>query len=274
MEDPRIGGRRWKWLSRGAAVIAVALAVTAGGTGVANASSNYPTLDLVNVRLSPSTDAPILYQIPKGQKVSIDCYVTGEKVSGTTIWNRLSGAGGYITDSLLLTGSDDPVVPKCATGSTAPSKSSADPASCYADSCAGLDPQLTSCVQDARTLKRWKVKIDGSYYGKFEMRYSPKCHANWVRFLPIGGVSGFLDNWSGGTIHATPKIWRDGVAASEQGIANRTDASMLEDPNSWTKMVNADGKTCGSVTVTSTERSDSGQGERNELGVYEPPCIS
>lgn len=264
----QVGGRRWT--RRAAVIAALAIALTTTSVSAAHASSTYRTLDAVNVRMSPNTQSVIAYQIPKGQHVSIDCYVTGERVSGTTVWNRLTGTGGYITDSLLLTGSDDPVVPKCPTASKKPN----DPATCYADDCDGLDPQSTSCVQDARTLKSWKAKVGSATYGRFEMRYSPKCHSNWVRFIPTQGLTGLIGNLAGGIVNSSPTIWRDGVPGSERGIGGKTAASLLADTTTWSQMITADGRTCGSVTLSGTERSDFGRGGTYALGTYTSPCLS
>jgi uncharacterized protein YraI len=272
MKDPERRPRWQRWMPRVAASAALVVAITSASTVVASASSSYPTLNVVNVRVGPGTHAPILYQIPKGQFVSIDCYTTGELVSGTTIWNRLSGTGGYITDSLLLTGSHAPVVPECASGGG--EVSAQDPATCQAEGCSRLDPQQTTCVQDAQTLMSWEVTIDGSNYGHLEMRYSAKCHSNWVRFVPTSGLRGFLGNWFGGSIHSTPAIWREGHTESRQGLADRSAPSAFGDPTSWTRMVNADGTTCGAVALVWTEPSTSGQDDRTELGTFEAPCVS
>ncbi|MCT7657294.1 CHAP domain-containing protein [Mycobacterium deserti] len=58
-------------------------------------------------------------------RVVIVCYFRGEAFSGgpyrltTNIWNRLD-KGGYVTDAMLDTGSDDPVVPRCEGETPAP----------------------------------------------------------------------------------------------------------------------------------------------------------
>lgn len=269
MQDPRFGRGRAGWTLRAVLVAMLAIAVTSSGVSAAHAANTYPTLDVVNVRVSPNTQAVVMYQVPKGQRVSIDCYVIGEQVSGTKVWNRLA-SGGYITDSLLLTGSDDPVVPKCRATST----KSSDPATCYAEGCDGLDPQATTCVQDARILKSWKARVGDHNYGRFEMRYSPKCHSNWVRFIPTQGMTGLLGNLTGGIVNSSPKIWRDGVGGSERGLGGMTDPSMWADTTTWSQMITADGKTCGSVTLSGTERSDYGGGDTYELGTFKSPCIS
>lgn len=73
----------------------------------------------INVRSGPSTGSQLLRTIPNGTRVAITCHVRGEVYRGgpygrpTDIWNRLTDGGGYVTDGMLETGSNDPVVPVC-----------------------------------------------------------------------------------------------------------------------------------------------------------------
>lgn len=73
----------------------------------------------LNLRSAPTTSAQLLGTIRNGSKVVITCYVRGAVFVGgpfsgpSDIWNRRHG-GGFITDKLLDTGSDGPVVPPCA----------------------------------------------------------------------------------------------------------------------------------------------------------------
>jgi len=82
----------------------------------------------INVRSGPSTGSQLLRTIPNGTRVAITCHVRGEVYGGgpygrpTDIWNRLSD-GGYVTDGMLETGSNDPVVPVCG-GSSAQAQAS------------------------------------------------------------------------------------------------------------------------------------------------------
>lgn len=82
----------------------------------------------INVRSGPSTGSQLLSTIPNGTRVAISCHVRGEVYRGgpygrpTDIWNQLAG-GGYVTDGMLETGSNDPVVPTCG-GPPAPAPTS------------------------------------------------------------------------------------------------------------------------------------------------------
>lgn len=72
----------------------------------------------LNVRSAPTVRSELLGTIRNGTRMTITCYVRGEVFVGgpfggrSDIWNRRQG-GGFATDRLLDTGSDDPVVPPC-----------------------------------------------------------------------------------------------------------------------------------------------------------------
>lgn len=72
--------------------------------------------DPMNVRASASTSATIKGLAANYAKVTIECYVEGDSVTGTfgtsTIWDRI-GPGHYVSDTYLQTGSDAPVAPHC-----------------------------------------------------------------------------------------------------------------------------------------------------------------
>lgn len=76
----------------------------------------------LNVRSAPSTTSQRVGSIRDGAEISITCHARGAMFTGgpynmsTDLWNRLAD-GGYVTDAMLDTGSDDPVVPPCATES-------------------------------------------------------------------------------------------------------------------------------------------------------------
>lgn len=57
----------------------------------------------------------------------------------------------------------------------------AQAASCSYDTCFNQDPQSTDCSRDAYTA--------GGTYGQIEVRYSPTCHATWLRDAQFGGFS-------------------------------------------------------------------------------------
>lgn len=72
----------------------------------------------LNVRSAPSANSQIIGSVRNQSRVVIVCYSRGEAFSGgpyqltTTIWNRLD-KGGFVTDAMLDTGSNNPVVPRC-----------------------------------------------------------------------------------------------------------------------------------------------------------------
>jgi surface antigen len=72
----------------------------------------------LTVRSAPSAKSREIGSLRNKSRVVIVCYVRGEMFSGgpyrmtTNIWNRLD-TGGFVTDAMLDTGSDDPVVPQC-----------------------------------------------------------------------------------------------------------------------------------------------------------------
>ncbi|WP_234800200.1 amidase [Mycolicibacterium diernhoferi] len=79
----------------------------------------------LNVRSAPSATSHRVGTVRNGSRVVITCHARGTVFSGgpfdltTNLWNRLAD-GGYVTDAMLVTGSNDPVVPPCATESTRP----------------------------------------------------------------------------------------------------------------------------------------------------------
>lgn len=82
----------------------------------------------LNLRQSPSSSAKVIGKLKDKTYIKITCYANGSTVSGqggkTKIWDKLS-SGGYVSDGWLNTGSNKPVVPKCA--SKTKSKPKADP---------------------------------------------------------------------------------------------------------------------------------------------------
>lgn len=158
------------------------------------------------------------------------------------------------------------------TGVVVPATSASAAPSCYGSSCEGRNPQSTNCVNDARTLLSREARTSGSSWGILELRYSPKCYSNWTRFTPWGGLRGYFNDITGGQVDGTPYIWRHGVANSLRGRAGSL--SSAGSYSVWSAMVTAAGTTCSSVKIYSTPPSSSGQGERDELGTYNAPCIS
>jgi surface antigen len=72
----------------------------------------------LSVRSAPSAKSQRIGSIRNHSLVQIVCYTRGESFSGgpyrltTTVWNKLD-KGGFVTDAMLNTGSNEPVVPRC-----------------------------------------------------------------------------------------------------------------------------------------------------------------
>lgn len=70
----------------------------------------------LNVRSGPSTGYSIVGSLANGSRVTIQCQVYGQSVSGTygtsSLWNRI-GSGRFIPDAYTYTGSDGRVAPNC-----------------------------------------------------------------------------------------------------------------------------------------------------------------
>ncbi len=102
------------------AVVSLAIPVVAApiaGAESQNVIVNTGAGDL-NVRAAPSAKSEKIGTVVNRSLVRIVCYTRGDPFSGgpyrstTNIWNRLE-KGGFVTDAMLNTGSDDPVVPRC-----------------------------------------------------------------------------------------------------------------------------------------------------------------
>lgn len=159
-------------------------------------------------------------------------------------------------------------------GLTASSATADEHPTCYGDTCDGLNPADTNCTADAVTIYAVKAggRSDGPTYGHFELRYSPKCHSNWVRFTRWSGVRTYLDEMTGGTVQETLWIWRQGVANSLRGTAHTE--TWPNGNSEWSEMVTADGVTCSSVEFYYTEKKQFGGGARRSEGTFNAPCLS
>ena len=105
---------------------APALAAPASAENSVTVTVNTGSRDL-NVRSAPSTTSQRIGSVRDGARITITCYARGTVFNGgpydmsTDLWNRLT-EGGYVTDAMLDTGSDEPVVPPCATESMRPAQ--------------------------------------------------------------------------------------------------------------------------------------------------------
>lgn len=114
--------------------------------------------------------------------------------------------------------------------------------SCYSVSCTGVNPEGTTCAEDAYTVLAMDVQGDGM----LELRYSPSCKANWGRFSSYwlyditNGLAGT------GISHASVYVWNPdqelhGVAGS---VVNVVGGSSW-----WTAMVDGAITACTGVEL-------------------------
>ncbi len=118
------------------AAVATALLFGAAPQSVAEpitVTVNTGSGDLI-VRSAPSPSSQKIGSIPDASRVVITCSIRGENFSGgpykltTDLWNRLA-TGGFVTDAMLDTGSDEPVVPPCVAETPSPPTSNVPSAS-------------------------------------------------------------------------------------------------------------------------------------------------
>jgi hypothetical protein len=146
--------------------------------------------------------------------------------------------------------------------------------SCYGTTCDGLDPAATTCANDAYTIQSTEAVVESGNWGHLELRYSPSCHSNWVRFTPWHGVQAWLGNLAAGAeVSGSPWIWRLDVADSLRGTIGQS-SPVGSGVTKWTAMVTADGTTCSSVEVYEAEFTEFGGGDNRSLGTYDAPCLS
>ncbi|HEX4058107.1 MAG TPA: CHAP domain-containing protein [Galbitalea sp.] len=108
----------WDHLASGG-FISDSLLLTGSANPVVSAcsspSNTYPTWENGYVRTLSSELASAIRYAPTGTQLTIDCYVVGEDIESTTIWDHVT-SGGFISDAHLLTGSAGAVVPLCPAG--------------------------------------------------------------------------------------------------------------------------------------------------------------
>ena len=131
MRVPRIAGHS---ITTRLAAVAASMTVAAPGAAVlvapmAAADARTVTVNTgagaLNIRSAPTANSQKVGALGDHSKVVIVCHIRGERFSGgpyrltTNIWNRLD-KGGFVTDAMLDTGSNDPVVPRCAGATPVP----------------------------------------------------------------------------------------------------------------------------------------------------------
>ena len=100
------------------ASLAVPLVVAPGAAADSRTVAVNTGAGELNVRSAPSANSQKIGSIRNQSLVVIVCYTRGAAFSGgpyhltTNIWNRLD-KGGFVTDAMLNTGSNEPVVPRC-----------------------------------------------------------------------------------------------------------------------------------------------------------------
>ncbi|GAA2672098.1 hypothetical protein GCM10010400_37460 [Streptomyces aculeolatus] len=76
-------------------------------------------------------------------------------------------------------------------------------ATCYANSCTGLDPERTGCAADA--FSPYTVYSGPGLTRKLELRYSPTCRAAWGRISNVNEYTYvYIHNSSGATYGNSP----------------------------------------------------------------------
>ena len=102
----------------GLALTAVSASAASGTVATAGAA--------LTVRTGPGVSYAVAGKVADGAHITISCQTAGSKVSGTygttTIWDKV-GAGRFVSDAYVYTGSDGRVAPDCSgTGTNASAK--------------------------------------------------------------------------------------------------------------------------------------------------------
>jgi surface antigen len=101
-----------------AAALALPLVVAPTATAASRTVPVNTGAGELNVRAAPSAKSQKIGSVRNQSLVMIVCYSRGEAFTGgpyrltTNVWNRLD-KGGFVTDAMLNTGSNEPVVPRC-----------------------------------------------------------------------------------------------------------------------------------------------------------------
>jgi hypothetical protein len=92
-----------------------------GPSGVAGvwAAAAWTGTDGLNIRPEPDTALPSVGHVADGTALHIECTTYGQTIAGgggtTSLWDRVTynGVTGYVTDSRINTGTNQPVAPSC-----------------------------------------------------------------------------------------------------------------------------------------------------------------
>ncbi|MCC4306267.1 CHAP domain-containing protein [Rhodococcus sp. 3-2] len=164
--SPHLAERALRSVSMLMALLTAAIGIALIGSPSAHADTRVVTVNTgagnINVRAAATTQSQILRTIANRTRVSITCYVRGETFSGgpyrvsTNVWNRLD-TGGYVTDAMLETGSNNPVVPLCSS-----SPASSTPGSAMGQTRAANTGAAGNCTWGA--YNKWFNASGGRHY--------------------------------------------------------------------------------------------------------------
>lgn len=202
-----------------ATVVALMLAVALGATSAAAAFTarviSGHGVAYVNVRNQASTAGPVVRTIAAGAAVSLDCFSYGQAVAGpygtSTIWYRLSG-GGWVTDALLETGSNNPVTGACSTSGRAWGQTTATNTGIW-DQCtwgakekfreySGVYPNITGNAKqwyDTARAAGWTTVLDAQAYSI--VVFQPGVHGADPTYGHVGWVDALERRADGLYVH-------------------------------------------------------------------------
>lgn len=96
---------------------AVSVAPTASADEFTTTVFSASGWDYANVRSGPTLNDQAISTVPAGSEVTLGCWVIGGKADGpygtSFLWYRISGKEGYISDTMVYTGTDEPVTSPC-----------------------------------------------------------------------------------------------------------------------------------------------------------------
>lgn len=143
-----------------------------------------------------------------------------------------------------------------------------DSGSCYGQSCVGVNPSQTVCVEDAKTIGA--MDVSGS--GMLELRWSRRCNASWGRFstYPLYDWTNSLSDT--GITDARVTAWNPGEPS--QDVAEAT-FGFFGERTWWTHMVSGETWSCTGVELTAQDSLPGGSMNGFEsLGWTWGPCVA
>lgn len=113
-------------------------------------------------------------------------------------------------------------------GMVAASPEPAHAASCDYDTCYNVDPEASGCSVGAWTA--------GGVYGQVEVRYSPTCHATWLRDARFDGFS-----WAQSGHQTSYTVYMEPLYTLSIPTAQRTWTNMVPVPRNGNTQYNING---------------------------------